>query len=62
MSVNSVRLGPEIEQRLNELAIRQQRSKSDLIRQALGEYFERQAREASRWPEAVPAPRVSQAA
>lgn len=47
MTVNSVRLGPEIEQRLNELAIRQQRSKSDLIRLALKEYFERQAREAA---------------
>lgn len=43
MTVNSVRLGPEIERRLGELAIRQQRSKSELIRQALGEYFERQA-------------------
>lgn len=47
MTVNSVRLGPEIEQRLAELAVRQQRSKSDLIRQALAEYFERQAREAA---------------
>lgn len=59
MTVNSVRLGPEIEQRLNELAIRQQRSKSDLIRLALKEYFERQAREAA---QAVPMRIVSSAA
>jgi hypothetical protein len=51
MTVNSVRLGPEIDARLNELAERLACSRSDIIRWALVAYFERHARES-----AAPAP------
>lgn len=55
MTVNSVRLGPDIDERLAALATRLQRSKSHLIRRALLEYFERHAAEAAREPAAAAA-------
>ncbi|MDF3031944.1 MAG: hypothetical protein K0R03_2502 [Moraxellaceae bacterium] len=44
MTVNSVRLGPEIDARLNELARQQCCSRSDIIRWALVAWFERHDR------------------
>lgn len=51
MTVNSVRLGPEIDARLNELAGQLQCSRSDIIRWALVAYFERHDRERAAAPE-----------
>ena len=49
MSVTTVRLQPEVEENLNAMASKLQRSKSWLINQALSEFFERQMLEQSRW-------------
>jgi predicted transcriptional regulator len=53
MSVTTVRLQPEIEENLNLMAGKLQRSKSWLINQALSEYIERQSLEQSRWQETL---------
>lgn len=45
MTVNSVRLGPEIDARLNELASRLRCSRSDIIRWALVAYIDRHDKE-----------------
>ncbi|PKM16582.1 MAG: transcriptional regulator [Gammaproteobacteria bacterium HGW-Gammaproteobacteria-2] len=55
MSVTTVRLQPELEEHLDALASRLQRSKSWLINQALSEYIERQTLEQSRWQETLKA-------
>ena len=41
----SVRLGKELEQRLEEMAAQQGRSKSAIIKEALQHYFERRQKE-----------------
>ena len=55
MSVTTVRLPPEIEESLNAMAGKLQRSKSWLINKALSEFIERQALEQSRWLETLKA-------
>ncbi len=55
MSVTTVRLQPEIEESLNAMAGKLQRSKSWLINQALSEFIERQTLEQSRWQETLKA-------
>ena len=55
MSVTTVRLQPEVEENLLDMAEKLQRSKSWLINQALREYFERQSLEQSRWQETLQA-------
>ncbi|TBU99142.1 CopG family ribbon-helix-helix protein [Stutzerimonas kirkiae] len=55
MSVTTVRLQPELEEKLAEMAEKLQRSKSWLINQALREFFERQAQEQARWQETLEA-------
>lgn len=55
MSVTTVRLQPELEENLAEMAEKLQRSKSWLINQALREFFERQAQEQARWQETLEA-------
>lgn len=53
MSVTTVRLGQEIEENLDALAERLQRSRSWLINQALREFIERQELEQVRWNETL---------
>jgi len=55
MGITSVRLQPEIEQVLQEMAGATHRSKSWLINQALKEYIERQEMEKQRWQETLQA-------
>ncbi|MFZ5561944.1 MAG: CopG family ribbon-helix-helix protein [Pseudomonadota bacterium] len=55
MSVTTVRLQPEVEEGLNAMAGKLQRSKSWLINQALSEFLARQAQEQSRWQETLQA-------
>jgi predicted transcriptional regulator len=55
MSVTTVRLQPEVEERLNTMAGKLRRSKSWLINQALSEFIERQALEQSRWQDTLKA-------
>lgn len=55
MSVTTVRLQPELEESLNVMAGKLQRSKSWLINQALSEFIERQTLEQSRWQETLKA-------
>jgi len=55
MSVTTVRLQPEIEDNLNVMVSKLQRSKSWLINQALREYMERQELEQQRWQETLDA-------
>ena len=55
MSTTSVRLQPDIEQDLEHLAARHQRSKSWLINQALREYVQRQSSEQDRWQQTLDA-------
>lgn len=55
MSVTTVRLQPEVEESLLDMAQKLQRSKSWLINQALREYFERQSLEQDRWQETLQA-------
>lgn len=55
MSVTTVRLQPELEESLNAMAGKLQRSKSWLINQALSEFIERQTLEQSRWQETLKA-------
>lgn len=53
MSVTTVRLQPEVEENLNAMASKLQRSKSWIINQALSEFIERQVLEQSRWQETL---------
>lgn len=55
MSVTTVRLKPEVEESLNAVASKLQRSKSWVINQALSEFAERQMLEQSRWQETLKA-------
>lgn len=53
MSVTTVRLQPEIEQGLEAIAGKTQRTKSWVINQALKEYIQRQDQEQARWRETL---------
>lgn len=55
MSVTTVRLQAEIEQHLDEIANRLQRSKGWVINQALAEYIEKQRVEQERWQQTLEA-------
>ena len=55
MSVTSVRLQPEIESPLAELAKKLDRSKNYIINQAIREYLSRQTQEKVRWEETLEA-------
>lgn len=55
MSVTTVRLTPEIEKDLEELADSMSRSKSWIINQALSEFIARQQHEQERWEQTVAA-------
>lgn len=55
MGVTTVRLPPEVEEDLEALAERLQRSKGWVINQALAEYLERMAVEQARWQETLEA-------
>lgn len=55
MGVTSVRLQPEIEHPLEDLAKRLDRSKNYIINQAIKEYLSRQSLENERWKETLQA-------
>lgn len=55
MSVTSVRLNPEVEQPLEILSKKLDRSKSYLINQAVREFIARQSVEDSRWEQTLEA-------
>jgi predicted transcriptional regulator len=55
MGVTSIRLQPEIESPLEELAAKLDRSKNYIINQAIKEYIERQSVEDQRWSETLDA-------
>ncbi|MEP0000445.1 MULTISPECIES: ribbon-helix-helix protein, CopG family [Pseudomonadota] len=55
MSVTTVRLQAEVEQHLEAIAGRLQRSKGWVINQALLEYIEKQQREQERWQQTLEA-------
>ena len=55
MGVTSIRLQPEIESPLEELAAKLDRSKNYIINQAIKEFIERQTVEDSRWSETLEA-------
>ncbi|MCH8500057.1 MAG: ribbon-helix-helix protein, CopG family [Marinobacter sp.] len=55
MSVTTVRLQPEVEQHLEAIASRLQRSKGWVINQALSEYIEKQQLEQERWKQTLEA-------
>ena len=55
MSVTTVRLQAEVEQRLEAIASRLHRSKSWVINQALSEYIEKQQLEQERWKQTLEA-------
>jgi predicted transcriptional regulator len=55
MGVTSIRLQPEIESPLEELAAKLDRSKNYIINQAIKEYIERQSIEDLRWSETLEA-------
>lgn len=55
MSVTTVRLQAEVEQHLDEIANRLQRSKGWVINQALAEYIEKQRVEQERWQQTLEA-------
>ena len=55
MSVTTVRLQAEVEQHLEEIASRLQRSKGWVINQALTEYIEKEQREQERWRQTLEA-------
>jgi len=55
MSVTSVRLLPEIENPLEDLARKLDRSKNYIINQAIREYISRQSMEDERWKETLKA-------
>lgn len=55
MGVTSIRLQPEIERPLEELAEKLDRSKNYIINQALKEYIARQSRDDARWADTLAA-------
>ena len=55
MGVTSIRLQPDIETPLEELAAKLDRSKNYIINQAIKEFIERQSVEDSRWSETLEA-------
>ena len=55
MSITTVRLKEDVEQHLDAIATRLQRSKGWVINQALSEYIERQQREQARWQQTLEA-------
>lgn len=55
MPVTSVRLSPQVEQKLAVLAARARRSKSWLINEAVRDYLERLGEDERRWAETVEA-------
>lgn len=55
MAVTSVRLAPEIEQKLQAVAGRARRSKSWLINEAVKDYLQRLGENERRWVETVEA-------
>ncbi len=55
MSVTSVRLQPEIENPLEELATKLDRSKNYLINQAIKEFLARKSLDESRWKDTLAA-------
>lgn len=55
MSVTTVRLQPEVEESLEAIAGKTQRTKSWHINQALKEYIQRQEQEQARWRETLQA-------
>ena len=55
MSVTTVRLQAEVEQRLEAIAGRLHRSKGWVINQALAEYIEKQQLEQERWKQTLEA-------
>jgi len=55
MGVTSIRLQPDIESPLEELAAKLDRSKNYLINQAIKEFIERQSVENSRWSDTLEA-------
>lgn len=55
MSVTTVRLQAEVEQQLETIATRLQRSKGWVINQALAEYIENRQREQERWRQTLEA-------
>lgn len=55
MSVTSIRLQPEIENPLEKLATKLDRSKNYLINQAIKEFIARKALDESRWDETLEA-------
>lgn len=61
MSVTSVRLKPEIEHPLEDLAKKLDRSKNYLINQAIKEFIARQSLESERWRETLQAIRSVEA-
>ena len=55
MGVTSIRLQPEIENPLEKLAIKLDRSKNHLINQAIKEFLERKSLDEKRWDETLEA-------
>lgn len=55
MRVTSVRLSPEIEQKLESVAERARRTKSWLINEAVKDYLDRLGQDERRWQETVEA-------
>jgi len=55
MGVTTVRLQPDVEERLEAIADRLQRSKGWVINQALAEYLEKQQLEQDRWKQTLEA-------
>jgi predicted transcriptional regulator len=55
MGVTTVRLQPDLEESLEAVAAKLQRSKSWLINQALREYIAREQEESARWQETLTA-------
>lgn len=55
MSTTTVRLQPEIEERLEAMSKKLHRTKSWLINQALREFIQRQEQELARWQETLKA-------
>lgn len=55
MSSTTVRLRPEVEQNLEDMAASSRRSKSWLINEALSEYIQHQKTRQSRWEQTVQA-------
>lgn len=53
MSITTVRLPDEVELKIEEIAEREQRSKSWVIKQAITEYIARDAVESDRWTQTL---------